>query len=242
MAINLPKSESGSNREKKQSVFLQSWKTLTGPKSPKTIKKLFKTAKKFNACLEGLAFNPSITSEMPIWYHKKADPRIQSMIKNEASKCLIKNHKAIKVNEIEKLAESLQNINHTVDPNCLCENCIENGDAKQCGNPHHCYEQAEKLIQLLPSKWNPRIKPPSDQNIIVDNTNDPNKLKRQYFSRDYIIDGSLADAFRIFVEGDTKNEFPQKRIDDEEMGIVKVQIMIKLGALYTPPRIPIGFL
>src|SRR6266508_6440228 len=47
MAINLPKSESSSNRETKQSVFLQSWKTLSGTKSPKTIRKLFQTAKKF---------------------------------------------------------------------------------------------------------------------------------------------------------------------------------------------------
>jgi len=64
MAINLPQSESPLDKEIRQSVFLQSWKTLTGTKSPKTIKKLFQTAKMFNVQLEGLAFSPSITTKI----------------------------------------------------------------------------------------------------------------------------------------------------------------------------------
>ena len=66
MAINLPKSEPNSNIKTKQLVFLQTWKTLPGLKSPNTIKKLFQTTKKFNVRIEGLAFNPMIIAEMPM--------------------------------------------------------------------------------------------------------------------------------------------------------------------------------
>jgi len=142
MDINLPKSESSSNRETKQSVFLQSWKTLSGTKSPKTIRKLFQTAKKFTVHLEGLAFTPSITTAMPIWYHAKADPKIRRLTGSEMGKCLMKNHKIMRVGEIEKLANSLQNPTHTPNPNCLCENCVESGDVNECENPHYCYKQA----------------------------------------------------------------------------------------------------
>ena len=228
MATNLPQSESSLNRETKQSVFLQSWKTLTGTKCPKTIKRLFQTAKKFSVRLEGLAFTPSITTKMPIWHHTKADPKLRHLAGSETSKCLIRNHKVMKVGEIEKLANSLQNPNHTPDPNCLCENCTESGDVNECENPHHCYKQAEKLIGLLPPKWNPKMRYQPEGDIIMDNTNDPDHFKREYFSGKYETDGTIADAFRAFTEGETTNNIPQKRTDEGDTEIVKVHIATKL--------------
>ncbi len=229
MAINLPKSESSSNKEIRQSVFLQSWKTLTGTKSPKTIKKLFQTAKKFNVQPEGLAFNPSITTEMPIWHHVKADPKIKGLAKNDTSKCLMNNHKALKVGDIEVLVSSLENEGHTADPNCLCENCIRAGDISGCENPHGCYKQAEKLLNLLPSKWNPKLSFQPVEDIIVDGTEDPDGLKRQYFNGKYETSGTIADAFRAFTEVQVKTDnMPQKRTDEGDRGIVKVQIITRL--------------
>ena len=229
MAINLPQSESSSNKEIRRSVFLQSWKTLTGTKSPKSIKKLFQTAKMFNVQLEGLAFSPSITTEMPIWHHVKADPKIKCLARNNTSKCLVKNHRALKVGEIEKLANSLENINHTPDPNCLCENCMRVGDIDGCENPHCCYKQAEKLVKLLPSKWNPMMSFQPVEDIIVDGTDDADGLKRQYFNGKYETSGTIADAFRAFTEGQGKtNNIPQKRTDEDDRKIIKVQIVTKL--------------
>jgi len=228
MAINLPQSESSSNRETKQSVFLQSWKTLSGTKCPKTIRKLFLTAKKFAVWLEGLAFTPSITIAMPIWYHAKADPKIRCLTGSEMSKCLMKTHKIMRVGEIEKLANSLQNPTHTPDPNCLCENCVESGDVNECENPHYCYKQAEKLIGLLPPKWNPTMRYQPGGDIIMDNTNDPDHFKREYFSGKYETDGTIADTFHVFTEGETTNDVPQKCNDNRNTEITKVHIATKL--------------
>jgi len=237
MAVNLPQSEPSSNRGIKQSVFLQSWKTLTGPRSSKTIKKLFQTAKKFAVRLEGLAFTPSITTEMPIWHHTKADPKIKSLARSKTSKCLIKNHKIMKVGEAEELANSLQNIDHTPDPNCLCADCIKNGDTKNCEHPHNCYEQAENLIRLLPSKWNPRLRFQLEDETIIDNTNDPNLLQRQYFNAAYEVEGTIADAFRAFTEKETTNTIPQKRTDEENRKTVKVQVAVKQIGVDDPKKL-----
>ena len=75
MAINLPKSEPSSNIETKQSVFLQSWKTLTGPKSPGTIKKLFQTTKNSMFALRGWSLTQVSYLRCPCGIIKKQTPK-----------------------------------------------------------------------------------------------------------------------------------------------------------------------
>ena len=102
-----------------------------------------------------------------------------------------------------RLADTLQLTDHIPDPNCLCDSCIKNGDIIECKNLHNCYKHAEKLVHLLPAKWNPKMKPLQEENIIVDNSNDPDMFRREYFDSKLETDGTIADAFRAFTNGDT---------------------------------------
>lgn len=74
--IKLPLTERNLPKEIRINVFLQSWKTLTGTRTTKTIQALLKTAQQFNVHLECLQARPNIQKEMPIWHHKEADPKI----------------------------------------------------------------------------------------------------------------------------------------------------------------------
>ena len=67
------------------------------------------------------------------------------------------------------------------------------------------------------------------EDIIVDGTDDEDGLKRQYFNGKYETNGTIADAFRAFIEGQAKtNNIPQKHTDENNREIIKVQIVTKL--------------
>ena len=68
----------------------------------------------------------------------------------------------------------------------------------------------------------------SGGDIIVDNTNDPDHFKRKYFSGKYETDGTIADAFHAFTEGETMNNVPQKFNDNGDTEVIKVHIATKL--------------
>src|SRR5438445_12208709 len=95
-------------------------------------------------------------------------------------------------------------------------------ETKNCENPDNCYKQTEKLIRLLSSKWNPRLKFQLEDEIIVDNTDDPDLLQRQYFNAAYEVDSTIANAFGAFTERETTNTIPQKYTDKENRKTVKV--------------------
>ena len=206
MAEQVPQSELRTDKAVRLNIFLQNWKTLSGPKAPKTIKKLVKTAKRFTVRLEGHTFSPSISKQMPIWLHIKADKKsLKRHSKTIAGKCLIKKHKAISVGKIIDLADTLENIDHVPDPNCLCETCLESGDKHGCEDPHQCFIKAYELLNLLPSKWNPKIQ----MNIgydeeIINNAHDPQGLQRIKFTThfDQAINGAIP-ATKVYIATET---------------------------------------
>ena len=99
--VKLPSAERDLPKEIRVNVFLQSWKTLTGTRTTKTIRALLKTAQQFNVRVECLQVSPNIQKEMPIWHHKGADPKVHKMLSSQASKCLIKNHHLKTVGEAD---------------------------------------------------------------------------------------------------------------------------------------------
>ncbi|KAJ7145422.1 hypothetical protein C8R43DRAFT_890587, partial [Mycena crocata] len=135
--------------------------------------------------------------DMPIWYHREADPGIQSKSMNHmhTSKCLHENHKVIKVRDAENLARC-QNVNvHRARSNCACANCTD-ARHRGCSNPHECYKKALQLLKKLSESG----KPDEDGSIL--------------FDKSITTTGTLADIFRIFTEGEVTNKLPDLRLDD----------------------------
>jgi hypothetical protein len=231
MAKLTPQKESKTDIALKDNVFLQSWKTLSNGKTPKTIRRLIQIAKKYNVRLEGHSFATNISRNMPIWLHIKLDSRtIKYQSRTKAGKCLWKNHKIKKVGELVDLAATLQKEDHAPDPNCLCEACTNAGDTLQCENPHECYKKAEELLGLLPTKWNP-IKT-RERNRQTNNNNHASLQDDQLrldFKPNFEIQGDMKEAFRIFTTENNSENLPQTAGIDSEIGeTVKVYILAEL--------------
>ncbi|KAJ7183869.1 hypothetical protein C8R46DRAFT_841956, partial [Mycena filopes] len=98
-AARTPQSENGVDPKVRVNPFLQSWKTSCGARSKikPELKSLLDTAKTFQVRPEGIAFSRDILREMPVWYHREADPGIRRLNHSEPADCLRDRHRVISV-------------------------------------------------------------------------------------------------------------------------------------------------
>ncbi|KAJ3849549.1 hypothetical protein EV368DRAFT_28266, partial [Lentinula lateritia] len=87
-----------------------------------------------------------------------------------------------------------------------CTACTKIRQETECTHPNRCYIQAQELLSLLPQKWNPTGRLPEDY--------EPKELEKSALEHSENFDwrittqGSLADVFRIFTDGDKCNDLP----------------------------------
>jgi len=119
----------------------------------------------------------------------------------KTSECLRENHQLRTVGDAEMAAAGLNDPDHVADPNCLCESCIIAGDGKGCNHPHFCFVRAQKLLDTLPPKWDPR------KEVTRGECDEENEGQEgAIVSRCTSVVRTLADMFRVFTEGNTVNE------------------------------------
>ncbi|KAJ7813912.1 hypothetical protein B0H13DRAFT_1665070, partial [Mycena leptocephala] len=121
--------------------------------------------KEFTVRLESLALSREIIRDMPIWYHKHADPRIRRLNHAKASECLRDKHQIRTVGEAEYFESILIKPDHMPTDECECESCNEWELKAGCTTPHSCYSKAKELLDTLPPKWDPRIEQPEDYEL-----------------------------------------------------------------------------
>ena len=208
LARGIRRTEDGLPLELRQSVFLQTWSAKSSA-VPHRLRKCFKVANEFGLRREGLAFERKILRDMPIWLHAEADNQTRRLNHSKASRCLQTAHKLVTVGEAESLAENLAHVSHKPRRNCACERCRTSRRVTGCQNPHGCYTRARELLDLLPSKWDPRQPQPEDTE-----TPPPHPQVEQRegeeeawipFRDSLTTKGDLSDIFRIFTEGDVTN-------------------------------------
>ncbi|KAJ3978457.1 hypothetical protein F5890DRAFT_1576170 [Lentinula detonsa] len=170
-ALNVSNSERKVDPAVRVNIFLQSLKTLT------------ETAKKYGLRIEGIAFSRIILRNMPIWYHREADPLIRSMNSTKASVCLRTKHKIRTVGETVDLTTKIQDEAHTQSSMCECTGCNE-----------------IRAKSELPEDYQGEYRTSREENR--------NNIKP--FDKRIRTAGSISDIFRIFTDPDTKttNQLP----------------------------------
>ncbi|KAL1671128.1 hypothetical protein EV122DRAFT_189558, partial [Schizophyllum commune] len=202
------------------SPFLQSWKNLerevqSKRKMPRFIKALLEAAREHGVRLEGIAFSREILRRMPMWYHKYADKTRMNLIaaKSKATECLRDNHKLRTVGDFELMASHRSEPEHKMRRrSCPCETCDKLRTEDGCESPDACFERAERFLDTLSSKWDPRGEHPEDYEW-RGRTRNGGKDKAD-FDRSVTICGNLGNAFRIFTEGETYNERVDMSMDE----------------------------
>ncbi|KAF8160577.1 hypothetical protein K438DRAFT_1479563, partial [Mycena galopus ATCC 62051] len=201
-AAKVPGSQENVDEKVRINPFLQSWKTSSGANSKvkPELKSLLDTARSFQVRPEGLAFSKEIIRQMPIFFHREADPAIRRMNSSRASICLRDRHRMRLVGDAEKIALGKRVHAHQNNANCNCDNCEACRDELGCADPNGCYKRAEQLLDQLPCKWDPRKRQPEDYELPEDNEADDNGWI--VFDRRVTVTGNLAEIFRIFTEGE----------------------------------------
>ncbi|KAJ3884468.1 hypothetical protein GG344DRAFT_60480 [Lentinula edodes] len=128
---------------------------------------------------------------------------------NEICKCLRKNHKVKTVGDAEQIAKYIHTSRHTSRRNCACVQCREIRRTTHCEHPNKCYEKALELIKSLPEKWNPIAERPEDY--------EPKEIRPPTLEGSVNFDwrvttyGNLANAFRIFTNGEKNTDLPNTK-------------------------------
>ncbi|KAJ3963514.1 hypothetical protein EV361DRAFT_784738, partial [Lentinula raphanica] len=209
IAKNIPNRYENVKECSKINIFLQSWRTQTS-KLPKDLKDMIGVAKKYGARLEGLAFSKDIIRKMPAWYHIEA-PETVRMYNNTQSRCLRENHGVKLIGDLEREARKIRTARHCRRRNCRCESCTM-ARTQQCQSPFRCFSRANEIIRIIPPKWNPMENQPGD-NVTEPNQGAENEVT---FDKQITTEGTLADAFRIFTEGETTNTLHINQIQHQE--------------------------
>ncbi|KAJ3804368.1 hypothetical protein F5876DRAFT_53492, partial [Lentinula aff. lateritia] len=191
----------------KINIFLQSWNTVK-TKLPKDLQDMIQIANKYRLRLDGLAFSRNIIREIPIWLHKEATG-IRKVHNSKESRCLRQNHCVFTVGEVQKLALVTQHHNHRRRTKCLCAQCKKVRTEDGCQNPYKCFAKAMELMHILPPKWNPLKELPEDyEPEVIPETGTAHST---YFDWRITTKGTLADAFRIFTEGEPTRSIPKNK-------------------------------
>ncbi|KAJ3991448.1 hypothetical protein F5050DRAFT_1546944, partial [Lentinula boryana] len=216
-ANTVPKSEKNVDRSVRINIFLQSWQTYQNQNQIPRLKMLIDTAKRCNLRIEGIAFSREILRSMPIWYHKEADSLIRTMNSTAASICLRTNHGIKTVGEAVDLAAKYQQIDHHLDNACKCDGCKDIRVKFQCNHPNGCMNQARKLLDTLPPKWDPRSELPEDYQEEYIPNEEERRNKIIPFDRRVTTTGTLAEIFRVFTDPDTQpvNTLPNLKSPEE---------------------------
>ncbi|KAJ6589371.1 hypothetical protein B0H19DRAFT_924433, partial [Mycena capillaripes] len=106
--------------------------------------------------MDGLAIDEKLKLQMPIWFHIAANSEMTKLNNSQASKCLRTNHDISTVGDVWNMVrrEDL-NRRHYRRLNCACNVC-KNDRNLGCAKPFRCQEVANKIMDCIHPKWDPR--------------------------------------------------------------------------------------
>ncbi|KAH9855560.1 hypothetical protein C2E23DRAFT_589749, partial [Lenzites betulinus] len=205
-AMNVAQSASPADPALRINPFLQHWKPLRKG-LPGELLALLDVARAHHLRLEGRAFSRDIMRAMPMWDHLQTSKTAVRTLgsRSAATACLKNVHCVVTVGHFEALAAEANVPGHSRQGGCDCDRCTHLRNGLGCAHPQRCYERAERFLNLLPRKWDPRGEHPCDfEDATMADTKDMFPVESGVpvvFDRRITVSGTLADAFRIFERG-----------------------------------------
>jgi ribonuclease HI/exonuclease III len=216
MARNLPYAARNIEESSISKVFLQTWRPSIHhmSKLPADLKLMVKTATDCNLRFEGRAIANTVQCEMPIWYHIGGTDALTKYMNIGASKCLRNKHKVMTVGDTLRIA-TRNGTNHVPQQKCGCQECRIDRIQLKCKNPKLCIARAQRLLNCLQPKWDPRINEIQDGLTLTAEQLCQNKkaLKENeeiIFNPDVHI-RDIESGFRIFTDNSSQSNMPATR-------------------------------
>ncbi|OJT14554.1 Transposon TX1 uncharacterized 149 kDa protein [Trametes pubescens] len=199
LAACTPKTVFPRERELRGIPFTQQWRPKMAA-LPLELKAMVKVADKYGLRQEGLAFSRGILRSMPIWGHAQSDQRLMKKLSTASAvtRCLKRNHAMVTVGDCERLLGYASTDGHNPRGRCACAGCEKMIVEEYCTDPGRCLARATALMDLLPSKWDPRGEHPEDYEETQMDVARNEMGDMDVFDRRVTTHGGLGDTFRIF--------------------------------------------
>ncbi|KAJ7831750.1 hypothetical protein B0H13DRAFT_1654551 [Mycena leptocephala] len=183
------------------SPYYQTWKPLQN-KLPQPLKKMLKTAMKFNLKFDALALKTEVKNELPVFLHLGGKEALNRHNNSVGALCLRANHESKLTGDLLKMIQRDYS-RHNRRRNCACPPCKADRQAG-CRAPFKCLEEAITILDCVYEKWDPR----SPLNQPLPNlTEDEKETNLKAFDEDGTIMfdpkvqlETCIDGFRIFGE------------------------------------------
>ena len=194
--------------------FTQTWKAAIQATSelPEELKQLALLADKYKLEMDALDVTPNVKCQMPIWYHRASSRATRRTMNNKASKCLRQRHGVKTVGDVLNKAQALHASDHSPRRNCGCSHCRKERTETGCRHPDRCFKQAKRLLDGLPSKWNPQYPSPCRVNMSEQTRLDQDTSEIDPYPENV---RNIADLFRIFSRSRPTPEPAMIPLDDE---------------------------
>jgi ribonuclease HI len=226
------------DEKSKDNAFLQKWKVPTKGKRAENLGedtlRMIKAAKKHNAAFAPINISKTLREKLPAWQHIGKE---KSAPQNQQSRCLVNNHKSLRVKDMMRITDRLQGTyqggNHQPVFSCQCEDCTTDRD-NGCVNPQRCTIEARKRIERITPKLNPTRPGNLDSLTRTRRREERNQRETEEneesdqgitFNPSVTEKADLTDCFRIFIDPDKITNVPAVRqppprgiaINDEEI-------------------------
>ncbi|KAL1749477.1 hypothetical protein FB107DRAFT_167325, partial [Schizophyllum commune] len=96
-----------------------------------------------------------VRRQMPMWDHPFPRKQKNDTIHTKAHRCLLRVHNVKLTGDAEDMAVRLKSKQHKPRRDCKCSKCIADR-GMGCENPHICAVKAQKLLDNIHPKWDPR--------------------------------------------------------------------------------------
>ncbi|RPD55592.1 hypothetical protein L226DRAFT_448169, partial [Lentinus tigrinus ALCF2SS1-7] len=192
---------------------------------PRSIQTMIRTCEKYNLRPEGIAFSRGIIRSMPMWFHREIDMTKAKKLARTSKvvSCLQGKHLLKTVGDFETFTMNFYAPGHRDRPSCKCGGCEWAKQAIGCAHPSACAKRAKEFLDALPPKWDPRGRHPADYE--EENHRALEKVREDLgddlvlFDRRVTVHGTIADAYRIFTEGEVCNDLPDLELAVSREGV-----------------------
>ncbi|KAH9835049.1 uncharacterized protein C8Q71DRAFT_676677, partial [Rhodofomes roseus] len=196
----------------KFNTFLQSWSPSTSKAShlPEYIKRMLKTAKKYNVSFAAVKLDERTKSQLPIWYHIGGTNSLRRLNNTGHSDCLRNCHRIFTIADVQRAIDRhcfttlIASRNDYSPESCSCQACREDRE-RGCRHPHACCKSAANLLRQILPKWHPDPLQVNDGLTLTRRRKDKNAHAlvedgETTFNPSLTTRGPLSEAIRVFVD------------------------------------------
>ncbi|KAI5822615.1 hypothetical protein K523DRAFT_221908, partial [Schizophyllum commune Tattone D] len=163
---------------------------------------MFEIGKKYGLRITAPQPSVELKEQLPIWYPIGQAPGKRRLYTSRECQCLRTKHNISTAGDARALTRILDNPRHKPRRNCSCNDCWLVRHETHCENPHKCADEAEKLLDNLDPKWDPRASHHAVQPLTRRERRHNERAEKTggpiIFDPSYEVQRTLADNFRIF--------------------------------------------